>query len=83
MTYLGTIKNGVAVLNPPASLPEGTPVRIQVEAPTLQSWSNKSIEELAQEQGVKAVTNLDDLKSDWPEDESIDEFLALIREVRR
>ena len=39
-------------------------------------------EELAHEQGVHPINNLAGLTIDWPADESIDEFLALIREVR-
>ncbi|MDQ3548502.1 MAG: hypothetical protein M3439_06740 [Chloroflexota bacterium] len=43
-----------------------------------------SLKELAREQGVKPVNNLADLRADfWPEDESVDEFVATIREWRR
>lgn len=45
-------------------------------------WDNLSADELARRQGVKPVENLDDLKGDWPEGESVDEFLDLVREVR-
>jgi len=31
MSYKGTVKNGVVVLDPPAKLPEGTSVRIEPE----------------------------------------------------
>jgi hypothetical protein len=83
MTYLGRIHNGVAVLTPPISLPEGTPVRIEVEQPHVKSWANKSIEELAREQNVKPMVYLAHLKIDWPEEESIDDLMALVREARR
>jgi hypothetical protein len=44
----------------------------------------RSWEELAAEQGVKPIASIDDLRADfWPEDESIDEFLAAVREWRR
>jgi hypothetical protein len=31
MTYRGTVKNGVVILEPDAKLPEGTPVRVELE----------------------------------------------------
>ena len=31
MSYKGTVKNGVVVLEPPAKLPEGTVVRVEPE----------------------------------------------------
>jgi hypothetical protein len=79
MTYRGHIKNGVAVLEPPADLPDGTPVRVQVDPLASEFWQNKSAEELAREQGVEPCADLADLAGDWPEGESVDEFLALIR----
>lgn len=82
MTYRGHIRNGVAVLDQAVSLPDGTPVRIEVERIDGDVWRGKSVEELAREQGVQPVKNLDDLAGDWPEDESVDEFLALIRRSR-
>lgn len=37
MSYKGTVKNGVVVLEPPAQLPEGMSVRIEPEpAPTVR-----------------------------------------------
>ncbi|MCL4789411.1 MAG: hypothetical protein KJ070_21920 [Verrucomicrobia bacterium] len=33
MSYKGTVKNGVVVLDPPAELPEGTSVRVEPEPP--------------------------------------------------
>jgi hypothetical protein len=46
-------------------------------------WRSKSVEELAREQGVKPVENPEELKGDfWPEDESIDDFLAWLRARR-
>jgi hypothetical protein len=42
------------------------------------------LEALAAQQGVRPVTNLDDLFGDfWPEDESVDEFIAAVRQWRR
>ena len=47
-------------------------------------WRTKTTEELAAEQGVKPVENIDDLRGGfWPEDESIDEFLEEVYRLRR
>lgn len=83
MTYLGRIKNGVAVLDQPVTLPDGTHVRVEVETAGWELLSGKSVEDLAREQGIQPVTNLADLTIDWPEDDSVDDLLALVREVRR
>lgn len=45
-------------------------------------WENPSVDELARRQGVAPVTNLDSLGGDWPEDESVDDFLDMVRKVR-
>jgi hypothetical protein len=82
MTYHGRIKNGVAVLDTPVTLPDGTRVRVEVEPASSEFWSGKTVEELAREQGVQPIDNLADLAIDWPAEESLDEFLALVREVR-
>jgi hypothetical protein len=83
MTYRGQIKNGVAILDSPVELPDGTRVQIVVEQSSQSDfWKNKTVEQLAVEQGVKPIKNLADLKFDWPADDSIDDLLALVREVR-
>jgi hypothetical protein len=49
-------------------------------------FSDKQItfEELAAQQGVKPVENLDDLKGGfWPEEESIDDFIRTLYQWRR
>jgi hypothetical protein len=39
--------------------------------------------ELARQQGVKPVKSIKELQGDfWPEDESVDEFLELVRAIR-
>jgi len=83
MTYRGHIRNGVAVLDTPVALPEGTPVRVEVERAPGNFWASKSIAELALEQGVRPIRNVDELRGDWPQEDSIDEFLEFIREARR
>ena len=42
-------------------------------------WDLATLDELAEEQGIEPVERLEDLVSAfWPEDESVDEFLAAI-----
>jgi hypothetical protein len=82
MTYPGRIKDGVAVFDAPVPLPDGTRVRVEVEADGSEFWSGMTVEELAHEQGVEPIGNLSDLAIDWPQDESVDDLLALVREVR-
>jgi hypothetical protein len=46
-------------------------------------YEHKSLQELIAEQGVKPITNIDQLKGDfWPEEESIEEFIETLREWR-
>jgi hypothetical protein len=83
MTYRGHVKNGVVVFDNGAPLPDGTQVQITVELRDSDFWKGKSVEELAREQGVTPIQSLDELAGSWPEEDSVDDFLALIREVRR
>jgi hypothetical protein len=78
----GHIKNGVAVLDEPVGLPEGTAVRIEVDRDFASFWRSKTLAELAEEQSVEPLKSLDDLAGSWPADESIDDFLASIRKAR-
>jgi hypothetical protein len=82
MTYRGHIKNGVAVLDTPVALPDGTPVRVEVERVDSDFWNGKTVEQLAREQGVTPCSDPADLAGDWPLEDSIDEFLALIKRSR-
>jgi hypothetical protein len=83
MTYHGYIKNGVAVLDAPVQLPDGTVVRVEVEMAPSDFWQGQNADGLAREQNVQAANNPSDLRMDWPQEDSIDELIALIREVRR
>jgi hypothetical protein len=48
------------------------------------SQPKKDLATLAAEQGVRPVTNFDDLLGDfWSEDETADEFIAAVRQWRR
>jgi hypothetical protein len=82
MTYRGYIKDGVAVLDEAVALPDGTPVRIEVSRVDAAFWEGKSAAELAREQGIGPATEVSDLVGDWPADESVDDFLMLIRRGR-
>ena len=83
MTYRAHIKNGVAVIDTAVLLPDGTPVEVVVEDARSAFWHGASVEELARQQGVQPLRRTDDLAIDWPEEDSLDEFSALVREVRR
>jgi hypothetical protein len=82
MTYRAHIKNGVAVLDEPAELPEGTPVLVQA-AKTFGFRENLSIPELAERQQVRHVGSSADLSGDWPAEDPLDDFLTTVRENRR
>lgn len=46
--------------------------------------AHEEIWELARQQGVKPLRRIEDLQGDfWPEEESVDEFLAWIRSIRQ
>ena len=54
---------------------------IEIEKCKLPSLT---LSELAEQQGVKPIGNIDDLTADfWPEEDSIDDFLATLRKWRR
>lgn len=51
--------------------------------PTQPTNKRKYIEELVREQGVKPISDPDQLRGDfWPDDGSIEEFIAEIRKMR-
>ena len=48
------------------------------------SQQTMDLDTLAARQGVRPVTNFDDLLGDfWPEDETADDFIAAVRQWRR
>jgi hypothetical protein len=57
----------------------GAPVEDQT---VTDFWSGPTVDELAAEQGVAAVEDLDALAGDWPKEDSLDEFLESLRRVR-
>ena len=82
MTYGGHIENGVVVFDRPVELPEGTEVRVEPLLPVVhretlgqeQFWQDRTLDEVAAEQGVKPVTDLDEALGGWPNDELDDGF---------
>ena len=83
MTMTGKISRGRIELSQPVKLPDGTDVRVEVTPMGSSFWANLSAEELARRQNVLPVQSLGDLAGDWPAEDSIEEFLNLVREVRR
>ncbi len=68
-----------------ATVTQVAPAQVSVGVPDPRFggfWENLSVDELARRQGVAPVTNLDSLAGDWPEDESVDDLLDMVREVR-
>jgi hypothetical protein len=51
--------------------------------PDLGFWEGADMQMLAETQGVPPVDDLDALLGSWPEDESVDDFMAAVRECRR
>lgn len=89
MEFRGIYEDGVVRPTGPVNLPEGTEVEFQ---PTVRPaakgssgdfWRVPTLEELAREQGVQKPVSPGDLRGDWPEEDSIDEFLRQVREGRR
>ena len=46
-------------------------------------WQGPDIQALAERQGVQPITDFDNLLGGWPEDESIDDFLAALSDWRQ
>ncbi|HEY3260229.1 MAG TPA: antitoxin family protein [Pseudonocardiaceae bacterium] len=91
MDFHGVFENGVVRPTESVALPDGTEVECHAVAQTDRSgvaelsrefFANLSIEELARQQGVGAVQTLEALAGDWPDEDSLDEFLAFLRRVR-
>ncbi len=49
-----------------------------------QERAHARIRELAKQQGVEPIKSIRELQGDfWPEEESVDDFLAWVREIRQ
>jgi hypothetical protein len=95
MTYRGHVENGVVLLDDPVRLPDGTEVSVRPvvgshpgqsepsgAADSSSFWQPLSIAELAEQQQVSPAQSLEELAGDWPEDESLDQFLDSLRRDR-
>lgn len=71
----------------PAGEMAGPPSAPENGSPVSDFWRHKSLDELIAEQGVQPIDDfegfLDEIGGVWPEEESIDEFLAWLAELRR
>jgi allophanate hydrolase subunit 1 len=49
-----------------------------------QERAHARIREMAKQQGVEAIKSIEELQGDfWPQEESVDDFLAWVREIRQ
>lgn len=82
MIYRGKMLNGVAVPDVPANVPDGTPVEIDVAGDESAYWQNKTVEMFSREHQVRPVGSLEELAGDWPEEDSVEALISLVREAR-
>lgn len=93
MTYKGFVDKGWIKPSEPLGLPDGTPVTFSAakkarasstsSGKTIKGWKSKSLAELAKAQGTGVLKSIGQLSGDWPEEESVDEFLKSVRKGRR
>ena len=82
------VKDGSIRLPPEVHLPDGTVVEVAVSEPHRELhkragefWTSRTLEELAEEQGVRPLRNLSELFGTWP-GEPDDGFEELIDDLR-
>ena len=81
MVFEGHVENGVVVFETPLPLPDGTPVRVEsLAAPGF--WQSPSIDDLARQQGVPALSTFEELLGGWPADEVDDDFESCVHAWR-
>jgi len=79
-------EDGVLRPEVPIDLPEGTRgvARIRESSKdTVPFDSEPTLEELRKQQGTLPIQSISDLAGDWPEEDSIDDFLDFIRRGRK
>lgn len=83
--YLSRIAGGVDAPGLPARRPDDSETGLAiVSGRDFLSRPRTDWRALAAEQGVRPLGNLNELAGDfWPEDESVDDFIAAVREWRR
>lgn len=71
----------------PTGEPAGPPSAHENDSAISEFWRHKSVDELIAEQGVQPIEDfqrfLAEIGGVWPEEESVDEFLAWLGEMRR
>lgn len=85
MNYKGIAKGKTIELEEPLPYPQGQPVSVSVEPLRGVSFFDTKInlEVLASQQGVSIVSDFGGLLGDfWPEDESVDQFIAAVQAWR-
>jgi hypothetical protein len=86
--YLGRVRNGVVEFDHPIPPLEGRRVRIQevsaepVDAADASFWSDFSLTELAEQQGVGPIQKLEEVLGGWPPSEIDDGFEVELRRWR-
>lgn len=92
MDFKGYVDKGWIKPTEPMTLPDGTPVTFtrakksasrNGKSKTIKGWKSRPLSELAKDQGTAPLKSLDQLAGDWPQTESIDEFLKSVRKGRK
>ncbi len=82
MVFEGHVENGGVVFQNPLPLPDGTPVRVESLA-VPGFWESPSIDDLARQQGVPALSTLEELLGGWPADEADDDLESCVHAWRQ
>jgi hypothetical protein len=97
MEFKGYVDKGWIKPTEPISLPEGTPVvfsaaktrastvrtRKATEQVLIHGWKSQPLADLSRSQGTTPLKSLDQLAGDWPDSNSIDDFLKSVRKGRK
>lgn len=83
MRLTGRLEHGQILLAAPLDLPDGTSVEVELRLVSPEFWRGVPLAEVASRQHVLLPPTLADLAGEWPEDDSIDEFLATVHEGRK
>ena len=82
MTMLGKIEHGRIVLPLPLDFPDGTSIEVDLRPLPTGFWNTPSISDFRRQQKTEALRSVNDLAGDWPDSDSIDDFLVNLREGR-
>jgi len=89
LEFRGVFDHGVVRPSEPVAIPDGTEVQCRSVSGLADAtdssafWREPTLESLALAQQVKPIRSLGDLKGDWPDDESIDDFLDALKKWRQ